>query len=245
MKKLYDKDETLFAILWIVIYCGIMTPLKGGQEYGSGLGTLLLLAIAAGITFFVKNYHLEEKYGLTGWPENSKRFLCFLPMLVFALMNLTGGVALNYHGVSLAFAVVSMMLVGYIEEMIFRGFLFKGLLKEGGTKKAIIIASVTFGVGHIINLFAGQATLTTLAQICYAIAFGFVVTLVFYKSGSLIPSILVHGLTDVIALFGTENTSELIYWIAVGTVIVIGVIYSIYLAKLPSTEGNLEEEVRS
>lgn len=236
MKKLYDKDETLFAILWIVIYCAIIAPVKGDQGYGSGLGTLLLLAISAGITIFVKKYHLEEKYGLTGWPKDSRRYLFFLPMWVLALLNLLGGVALNYHGMSLVYAVVSMMLVGYIEEMIFRGFLFKGLIKGEGTKKAIIISAVTFGVGHIINLFAGQATVTTVMQVFFAVAFGFVFTLTFYKSGSLIPAILAHGLTDVFALFGTANTSELPEWIVIGVMIVIAVIYSIYLAKLPSTE---------
>ena len=59
-------------------------------------------------------------------------------------------------------AVFSMILVGFVEEMIFRGFLFRALLGEDKPVVAIIVSAVTFGIGHIVNLFTGQTSLETI-----------------------------------------------------------------------------------
>ena len=69
--------------------------------------------------------------------------------------------------------MISMLLIGYVEEMLFRGFLFKALIPKDGLKLSVIISSVTFGIGHIVNLFAGQANLETVIQVLFAIAWGF------------------------------------------------------------------------
>lgn len=88
---------------------------------------IALAMIAAEITIFVKKNHLEEKYGLTGWPKNTKKYLFFIPMWFLVTGNLWSGLALSYSGAAQIFAVLSMLLVGYVEEMLFRGFLFKAL----------------------------------------------------------------------------------------------------------------------
>ena len=80
---------------------------------------------------------------------------------------LWGGFAPAYSGAALVFAVLSMLLVGYVEEILFRGFLFKALIPKDGVKIAVIISSVTFGIGHIVNLLAGQANLETVLQVFF------------------------------------------------------------------------------
>lgn len=62
-----------------------------------------------------------------------------------------------------ALYVLSMLCVGFIEELIFRGFLFKAMAKDG-IKSAIIVSSITFGLGHIINLVNGAELLPTPAN---------------------------------------------------------------------------------
>ena len=73
MRKLYEKREVLFAVLWIVAYCAAMTPVKGQFGYGSPWTLLVLAAFAAGMTALVKKWKLEGKYGLVGWPKDMKR----------------------------------------------------------------------------------------------------------------------------------------------------------------------------
>ena len=87
------------------------------------------------------------------------------------------------------FYIINMINVGFIEEILFRGFLFKAIEKES-VKKVIIISTLTFGIGHIVNLFNGQDTLNTIIQIIYALSLGYLFVIIFYKSNSLVPCII-------------------------------------------------------
>jgi len=241
MRKLYETKPILFAVLWIVAYCLVMTPVRGQFGDESVWMLLALLVFAAGITAFVKANRAEEACGLAGWPNNAKQCLYFIPMWILATGNLWDGFALSYQGAAQVLAVLSMILVGYVEEMLFRGFLFKALLAKNKTVLAIVISSLTFGMGHIVNLFAGQASLATAVQIVFAVSWGFILTMVFYKSGSLLPCIIAHAMIDAFALFGADNA--LVDWIYLGVTIVVAIVYCIYLSRLkPPEGGNYEEE---
>ena len=239
MRKLYEKHEILFSVLWIVAYCLVMAPIKGRFGIDSSWMLLALLLFAVGITAFVKTNRLEQKCGLAGWPRDTKRFLYFLPMFFLATGNLWDGFALFFHGLPLVFAVLSMLLVGYVEEMIFRGLLFRALLSEGKTTAAIVVSSVTFGLGHIVNLLAGQASFETLVQIVFAVSWGFILTMVFYKCGSLIPCIVAHAVIDASSLFGAD--SELADWIYMGATIITAILYSLCLGRLQTPESMRED----
>lgn len=231
MKKLYDRNEVTFAVIWIVIYCVLSVPIRGKYGDESPLMLIALAAVAIAATIFIRRYGLEEKYGLTGWPKDSKIYWFFIPMWILSTGNLWNGFKLSYSGIYQIMAVMSMLLIGYIEEIIFRGFLFKGMLKRDGVRASIIVSAVTFGIGHIVNLLAGQANLQTVIQVIFAISWGFIFTMSFYKSGSLIPGIIVHSLVDAFSKFGNLNyTVEIVYMIAT---IVTAIIYCTYLAKLP------------
>lgn len=241
MNKLYKTNELYFALILIGLYCMILTPIRGhfGDESPWMLCALLLIAIS--ITAFVKANHLKEKYGLTTYPKHQKRYLYFIPMWILVTGNLWGGIRPAYQGVYLLTAVLSMLLIGYIEELIFRGFLFKALISKIGTSKAIIISSVTFGIGHIVNLFIGQLTLETVIQVFFAISWGFILTMVFYKSGSLLPGIIAHGLIDVFAVFSLNQIRPISLSSLVYPLVTIGVaaIYCAFLARLknPTISG--------
>ena len=236
MRKLYEKDEIWFAVLWILVYCLALNPIRGNLGDDSIWMTIALLVIAALATAFIKNNRLEKKYGLTGWPRNTKRYLFFIPMWILATGNLWGGFGIAYDGIGQVFAVVSMILVGYVEEVIFRGFLFKALISKNGIKPAIIISSVTFGLGHIINLLSGHASLETVIQVFFAIGWGFIFTIVFYKCQSLIPCIIAHSLIDVFSLFVNETHNDMTGRIYMGVTILVAIVYGIYLAKQPGPE---------
>ena len=172
MRKLYEEKEVLFAVLWIVLYSVILGTIRGNFGDESVPMLLALLIFSAAITVFVKSNHLEEKYGLAGWPKDMKKYLFFIPMWILA----TG----NIWGAALIVSVSSMALVGYVEEMIFRGFLFRAMLAGNTTTAAITVTALTFGIGHIINLFTGHGSFETIMQILFAVSLGFLFTMVCY-----------------------------------------------------------------
>ncbi len=229
MRKLYEKKEILFAVLWIVAYCVILGTIRGNFGDASVYMLLTLIVFAAGIIAFVKANHLEEKYGLAGWPKDTKKYLFFIPMWILATGNIWDGFSPSYQSSSLVFALLSMILVGFVEEMIFRGFLFRAMLGENKAVVAVIVSAVTFGIGHIVNLFTGQASFETVMQILFAISWGFILTMVCYKSGSIIPCIIAHSAIDALSVLGADNV--LIDWIYIISTIVVAFLYCIYLRK--------------
>lgn len=235
MKKLYEKNELWFAVAWIVVYCVVSVPIRGsfGDESAAMLAGLAV--IAAGLLAFVKTAHLEAEYGLVKWRGRARDYLFFLPVLVLMTGNLWGGVGMAYEGTAQLFAVLSMLLVGLIEELIFRGLLFRALLRRDVPPVAITISAVTFGIGHIVNLLAGQGGLESLIQIIFAVAWGFLFTLLFYYSGSLLVCIFVHGMVDVFSKFAAAESRAAYAYVVV--TIAVSIVYCLYLSRRPAALG--------
>ena len=236
-KRLYDKNELWFGIVWIIIYCVLTIPIRGakGDESIEMLAALAAISVCIGV--FIRMNRLEGKYGLDHWPENTRRFMYFIPMWILSTGNLWGGMGMAYIGKKQVFAVISMILIGYVEEVVFRGFLFRGLLKRRGLKAAVTVSAVTFGIGHILNLFAGQTSAQTVLQVVFAVMWGLIFTLVYLKSGSLLPCIIAHSLVDVFSKFCRGGEKADIVYVCV--TIIAGGLYCIYMLNKKTPEEKL------
>ena len=102
-----------------------------------------------------------------------------------------------------------MCCVGFLEEVIFRGLLFRAIEKDN-VKTAIIVSALTFGLGHIVNLFngSGRGLRETVFQIGFAVMVGFVLVLIFYRGGSLIPCILFHSVNNALGAFEAQGSMD-------------------------------------
>lgn len=236
MKKLYEKNELTFAIVWIVIYCvlqSVANPLndKIGIKYSASavfciLQTILLFA-------FVRKNNLLECYGLCKPSVPARRFLYYVPLIILATGNLWKGVAVNPSLPDTLCHIACMLCVGFVEELIFRGFLFKAIAKED-IKSAVIISSLTFGIGHLINLFngSGMDLVSNLCQICLAMAIGFLFVTIFYRGRSLLPCVIIHAAINTLSTFANKagfTTEKQIIHILV--MIFITVAYNVILTK--------------
>lgn len=236
MKKLYDKNELLFAIGAIIVYVVLAS---NGRAAGDESTTMLLIlaALTAAILVFLKSCHLFGKYGLTKMPEG-KRFLYFVPFWLLGISNLFLGIAPHYSGLAQVRAVCSMALVGFLEEIIFRGFLFEAIAREN-RKRAILISALTFGMGHIVNLLTGSATMETLLQIVYASAIGFAFVIAYDRSGSLWPCIVAHSLIDMTSKFSNDASpyAETANTVTIICILILSIGYAVYMIrKCPGKE---------
>ena len=128
----------------------------------------------------------------------------YIPLIIISTVNLWNGISINNSKGEIICHILTMINVGFIEEIIFRGFLFK-MMSKSNVKSAIIVSSITFGIGHIVNLLNGADLIPTLMQICYAISLGYLFVIIFYKSKSLIPCIITHSLINSLSIFNTIN----------------------------------------
>ena len=225
MEKVFKKHEILFTIALIIIY--VVANSYAMQNFGytsvqSAIINTILSAVILTLIFLIKRVKF---YGLTK-PEKSKQFLYFIPLMIISLFNLRRGIHINNTTSEIIFHIITMLNVGFLEEIIMRGFLFK-MMEKDNVKRAIIVSSITFGMGHIVNLLNGAYFVPTLLQVCYAIAIGYMLVMIFYKSKSLIPCIIFHGIFNALNIFSTGKSTV----ISCIILIILCLGYTLYINK--------------
>jgi len=214
MKKLYQKNELTFALVWIGLYvvvmnialqfCGGFDDLASKTVPQMLVPVVCIVILAAASTWWILRNGLAEKFGLCRFKASAKAFLWFFPLVLMSCTNLKNGVALSAPlWISLLMAA-NLAIGGYVEEVIFRGFLFKAMAKDN-LRTAIIVSAVTFGAGHIVNLANTADTLGVLLQVGYAIVIGFLYTVIVWKGGSLWPCIASHMFVNGSSVFAPEQ----------------------------------------
>ena len=245
LKKLYEKSQIVFAVAWIIAYVVLAST---GDHISEALGiskimTLpILIAMSAILYFFVRKNGLAEKYGLCKPRLPAAKMLYYIPLLVLLTANLWYGVAMNMSPPETVLYILSMFCVGFLEELIFRGLLFQAMA-EDGVKTAIIVSSVTFGIGHIVNLINGSGAelLPNLLQVMYAVAVGFAFVMIYCKTKSLLICIITHSVFNGLSAFVNEAVMTPQRQIISGVLLtVIAGGYALYLA-LAVEEARIKE----
>ena len=242
LKKLYEKSEIWFAVAWIIAYVVLAST---GDNISADLGidkivTLpILIAMSAILYFFIRKNSLTEKYGLCKSQLPAAKMLYYMPLLVLLTANLWYGVAMNMSILETLLYIHAMFCVGFLEELIFRGLLFQAMAKDG-MKTASVVSSVTFGIGHIVNLINGSGAelLPNLLQVLYAVAIGFAFVMIYYRTKSLVICIITHSVFNGLSAFANEAVMTPQRQILSGILLaVIAGGYALYLA-LPVKEEN-------
>lgn len=228
MKKLFEKHETLICMLLIILYIIINSYCIQNFGITDYRSTIINTVFSSALLAFIITLSGLSYYGLTK-VSNPKKYLYFIPLLVIISVNLWSGININNTPSEIIFHILTMFNIGFIEEIIFRGFLFK-MLEKDNVKFAIAISSITFGIGHIVNLFNGADFIPTLMQIGYAISIGYLFVMIFHKSKSLIPCILAHALNNALSIFNIENTVS--SYIAPVFLMIAPLCYAIYINKV-------------
>lgn len=214
MKKLYEKSELSFALLWIGIYVVVMNialqlcdgfdNLENKTVFQVFAPVACISVLAIAVTVWVKRNGLAEKFGLCAFKGKPSEFLWFIPLLVMSLINLKNGLGLTAPLAVSLLMMANKAIAGYVEEVIFRGFLFRSMEKNS-LKSAIVVSAVTFGAGHIVNLVNTSDVLSVLLQVCYAVAIGFLYTVIVYKGKSLWPCVASHMFVNGSSVFALEE----------------------------------------
>ena len=248
MNKLYNKSELWFSIVFIIIYivgASLCDMLSNMVKIDKIFTFLFTFALSLFLFFWIKKNNLLNKYGLCKPKFRAKNFLFYIPLLIIISTNFWFGVKLNYTLINTIFNVLTMLCVGFVEEIIFRGLLFKSLEKDNA-KTAIIISSVTFGVGHLVNLLSSgfNNLLPNICQVFYAMAVGFLFVMIFCKGGSLIVCILTHSFVNAFSVFqNTQAITPLIEILISLAIIFIAIIYSLVLIKTLKTKEKQTTEI--
>lgn len=227
MKKLFEKHETAFCIFLIIVYIVVNSVCVQNFGQTSCVSFVANTILSVCLTVIMLILKRTEYYGLKK-VKNAKQYLYFFPLFIIVTVNLWNGFNINHSSSEIIFHILTMINIGFIEEIIFRGFLFKMMAKTN-VKSAITVSAVTFGAGHIVNLINGADLIPTVIQVCYAASIGYLFVILFHKSKSLIPCIVTHSLVNSLSVFNVENTVSL--YIAPVFLTIIPLAYAIYINK--------------
>ena len=231
MNRLLKKNAILHAIAWIGIYIGcvnvfdILSESVGVLNLITSLG---LSGLSILLVLYLKKQNKLDELGLKHVNKlDYKKMLYFIPLVILAISQFTGKLNTSIELNQIVIFGLLMINVGFIEEVIFRGLLFKAIKDKSGFVRAILLSGITFGLGHIINLMRGMAVENQVEQIILAIVIGILLALIVEITQSLIPGIIFHILfnfSSTIMVFETKSEFYLLI-----SILVISIGYSLYL----------------
>lgn len=233
-----NKRELREALLKIAVYVVAMSLYEnvGEPRFGAAgrfAAALILLALLL--------WDMRRKGD--GFCETPLRALPYgkllylLPMLALMTVNLWNGAVLRFGAAETTCCVGAMLAIGVIEELLFRGYLLRAMERQSA-KAAVLVTGLTFGLGHIVNLLNGEELVSTLLQVVYAAAIGWMLSVFMLRTRNIVPCCVFHGVFNALSAFADETKwtggKEALVTVAITTV---SLLYAQYLWKLrPAAE---------
>ena len=142
----------------------------------------------------------------------SKSLYLGLPMLLFSIIMLVSNVIYvgipNFDTVKNIIMLIPLcFFIGLFEEFLFRGWIQNEFIEKfGNTSKgrflSILLASLVFGVVHVINVLGGtQGLFESILQALNAIACGFFLGCVYYRTKNIFGNAILHGFYDFALMY--------------------------------------------
>lgn len=144
------------------------------------------------------------------------------PAMKVAMVVFVTAVVLRFAGagwaqipLDLLLAVLALgVLVGYVEEILFRGIFLRAMREGGRTEaRAALWTAVAFGLFHLPNVFLGQGWLG-LVQVVLATFTGATLYAFRRQSAFILPAMIAHGVWDVSTFLTGSNTAM---WLTVAS----------------------------
>ncbi len=162
-------------------------------------GALLLAAVARAGT--------RREVGLCAPVSARSLLLAWLPALYIA-----AGLGLAAHAglpapATTGWILFNTLLVGFSEELMFRGVLLRALRHALPVWPAVWLTSLAFGAIHSLNVFITGDLRAALLQSTAAFLSGLIFIALRLRTGSLWPGIVVHGLWDFATFLLVANAA--------------------------------------
>jgi len=144
-------------------------------------------------------------------PIGGPRWMWMGPILVTIpiVLRVIGPDYGKYGIAVIVLTIATGLLVGLVEEVLTRGIAVKMLRDAGHSERVVaLVSSLVFAALHSVNLLSGQAVSTVGVTMAYTFGFGVCMYLTMRVTRSIIPAIVLHGLTDPFVLLSTGGIDE-------------------------------------
>lgn len=214
-KHIYDNKKALI-LFFIIEALHQITIFTLNRIFGLNNSTaqnfnkmyFLLIELGISLTIFIC-YFFKIRLKKFNWNLSIKSFT--LVVIVYVVYKLF----LNFYGISkgiiyidniydinfiLKFilkAILNSAYPGIFEEVLYRGFFISGLKGFGFSDDTCnIVQAIIFGISHVMSW--GTTSWIFLLSTAAQAMLGYVLGKIYFKTKSLVPCILFHGLLDVV-----------------------------------------------
>jgi membrane protease YdiL (CAAX protease family) len=177
----YDKiGENTHNVIW-----GIVIPVAIGS---------LVLAVLTTVLGWWRPVLREQPTD----PPRPPRWMLAIPLVVLAitLVGIPWGDLGSIGGAFLLWLAIGTLLVGFSEEITYRGLAVVGLRGGSSEVRVWIWSSVLFGLLHGVNVVLGQGIVPTIRQVIFAFVLGSVFYAIRRTTGTIIVGMVLHGMWD-------------------------------------------------
>ncbi len=177
----------LLVIFWYLKSIGLSIKSLGFIQKLKASGLLMILPALAGYVILTASISLLFKLAFPGIDLGQEQAIAFKKAV---------------GPLEQVFAAVALLVIAPVsEELIFRGFVFRGFRKQFGFLSAAVVSSIFFGLVH------GQINVAL-----DTFALGLMLCFLYEKTQSIWPSIILHSLKNGIAFYLLFFTSISAIW---------------------------------
>lgn len=163
-----------------------------------------LLAVVTAV--LLRRLHWWKSAGFQRPARWSFVLLFWLPILPLAL-NLIGGLKIaSFEPWRIVVLLLVSVLVGFVEEGLFRGLMVQALLSKG-VWTAAVVSTLLFGLAHSVNFALGENVQAVALQLVYTtMIYGFGSAALVIYTKTIWPIVVIHALIDFTAWLQAGTT---------------------------------------
>jgi uncharacterized protein len=200
----WELNPSVICLVVLIVWMAIVL---GGELLQSGGTTSLQELVSEQLIYslMAAPFFLLAVVAYTGWWQqvglqfegstNNLKVLVLpgLAVIVIWAVAFYRGLA---WGKNLMFVGANTLLIGFSEELMFRGIVFYGIESSFGSRWAVVISAVIFGLIHAMNALITGNLKQAVEQAFLAILFGFWIVALRASLNGIVPLIVVHWLWD-------------------------------------------------
>ena len=202
----------LIGLLYGPLFIGLL--LSSGVDYDDIVASTDNLVKAVVIPLAILTVAVAGLVTWLGWwrpvlddDRPAARWTIAIP-IVFAVTIVIGidfGRVADLEPSFLVWAAVGTLMVGFCEEIVYRGIAVVGFRPAYSELRVWLFSSLLFALLHAWNLFAGQSLANTVQQLVFTFVLGSVLYACRRASGTLLVPILLHAGWDWISFTSTSD----------------------------------------
>lgn len=163
--------------------------------------------------FWVTRYFSWQAIGFRSLDR--KQLLWFLPaiavLIAMWVVFLSGLARVSLSAAqwqSFALVGFTTLLVGFGEEIMYRGIVLHAFLTTRRVRWAMLVSSIAFSLLHAVNVFGGVPLLAVPIQLLNTFQFGFFFAPLMLKLNNILPLIIYHWLWDFLQIMAASLVDE-------------------------------------